>query len=155
MSTFSENERFEFLSHSFIYVAPNSSSSKALFLIKMGEEIVREFDITGHFLGLKANESTVMFGLSAFPEGSEKIDLDFATRPQSSGFEINLDANGAITGIGTIDIRDLSRVHHFGIGIEPINIWFDVHTGWFVVEMRDRDTQQTDEADWYVEELIS
>jgi hypothetical protein len=155
MSTFSENERIEFQSHSFIYVSPTSSDDRALFLVKDGDETVREFDITGQPLGLKATEGYVVFGLSAFPEGNEKIDMDFSTRPQSSGFEIILDADGAITGVGTIDIRDMSRVHHFLIGNEPINIWLDTKTGWLVVQMRDRDTQQTDEADWYVEELIS
>ncbi len=155
MSTFSENERIDFQSHSFFYVAPTSDDDRALFLVVASDETVREFDITGQPLGLKANEGDVIFGLSAFPEGSEKIDMDFATQPQNSGFEVNLDSDGVITGIGTIDIRDLSRVHHFLIGNEPINIWFDTTTGWFVAQMRDRDTKQLDEASWYEEVLIS
>lgn len=154
MSTFSENERIEFQGHSFFYVAPTSSDNRALFLVKQGGETVLEFDITGQPLGLKATTDDVLFGLSSFPEGDEKIDMDFATRPQGSGFEVNLDSDGNITGIGTIDIRDLSRVHHFLIGNEPINIWFDTKSGWVVAQMRDRDTKQSDEPSWYEEELI-
>jgi hypothetical protein len=154
MSTFRENERIVFQSHSFYYVAPTSGEDRALFLVIAGDETVREFNITGQPLGINANEGYVMFGLSSFPEGSEKIDLDFATQPQNSGFEVNLDSDGAIAGIGTIDIRDLSRVHHFMIVNEPINIWFDTTTGWFVAQMRDRGTKQLDEASWYEEVLI-
>jgi hypothetical protein len=154
MSTFSETERIEFQSHSFIYVAPTSSDERALFIVKAGGETVLEFDITARPLGLKATTDEVLFGISSFPEGDEKIDMDFASQPHGSGFEVNLDSDGVITGIGTIDIRDLSRIYHFFIGNEPINIWFNPTTGWFIAQMRERDTKQPEETIWYYEELI-
>lgn len=154
MSTFNENERIAFEGHTFYYVAPTPTESRAFFVVKNGGETVRLFDITGAPLGLMDDAGDILFGLAAFPEGDEKIEMDFSERSQGSGFEIKRNQDGDITGIGTIDIRDQSRVHHFGIGVEPINIWLDTTTGWFSVQMRHRNTRQTDEAVWYHEGLV-